>query len=77
MVDGSLRLIGTIPSDLDAVRLASDDIGDLPECGSRTTARIEQPYRLPWRVRRRANQRSNALDDRRRGRVVASFGYAF
>jgi hypothetical protein len=41
MVDGSLRLIGTIPSDLDTVRLASDDIGDLPERGPRTTARIE------------------------------------
>jgi hypothetical protein len=47
MVDGSLRLIGTVPSDLDAVRLASDSTGDLLERGSRTAARIEQPYRLP------------------------------
>ena len=57
MLDGSLRLIGTVPSDLDAVRLASDDIGDLSKRGSRTTARIEQPNRLPRRLRRRSNER--------------------
>jgi hypothetical protein len=47
MIDGSLGFIGTVPSDLDAVRLASYDIGDLSERGSRSTARIEQPNRLP------------------------------
>ena len=49
----------------------------LPQRYARPAARIEEPHRLPWRVRRRPDQRSYALDDQRWGRVVTSFGYAF
>jgi hypothetical protein len=43
-----MRLLRAVAGDLDAVRLATDTVRELPERRARPAARVEQPHRLSW-----------------------------